>query len=63
MFKLCKNYFDFFVVVVVEVVVVRVVFDLIVVVINFQISLFTKKFEPKTDFILKQNGSKKMLIQ
>ena len=36
---------------IVVVVVVRVVFNLIVVVIIFQISLTTKKFGPKRDFI------------
>ena len=35
---------------IVVVVVVRVVFNLIVVVIIFQISLTTKNFDPKTDF-------------
>ena len=42
----------------VVVVVVRDVFDLIVVVIIFQISLTTKNFEAKTDFIQKKLAQK-----
>ena len=46
------------------IVVVRDVFDLMVVVIIFQISLTTKKFEAKMDFIKKKRiSSKTMLIQ
>ena len=47
------------VVVVVVVVVVRDVFDLIVVVIIFQISLTTKNFEAKMDFIQKKKIAQK----
>ena len=49
----CNN-----VIIVVVVVVVRDVFDLIVVVIIFHISLTTKIFEAKTDFIPKKNSLK-----
>ena len=75
--KYVQNCNNVIIVVVVVVVVVRDVFDLIVVVIIFQISLTTKIFEAKTDFIQKnlaqkrcwcnkmfdkKKGSKKVLI-
>ena len=62
--KSVQNCNNVIIVVVVDViVVVRDVFDLMVVVIIFQISLTTKKFEAKMDFIKKKISSKTMLIQ
>ena len=51
--KSVQNCNNVIIVVVVDVIVVRDVFDLMVVVIIFQISLTTKKFEAKMDFIKK----------
>ena len=57
--KSVQNCNNVIIVVVVDViVVVRDVFDLIVVVIIFQISLTTKNFEAKTDFIPQKNWLK-----
>ena len=62
--KSVQNCNNVIIIVVVDVVVVvRDVFDLIVVVIIFQISWTTKFFDPKTNFIQKKFGSKTMLIQ
>ena len=61
--KSVQNCNNVIIVVVVDVIVVRDVFDLMVVVVIFQISLTTKKFEAKMDFIKKKISSKTMLMQ
>ena len=62
--KSVQNCNNVIIVVVVDViVVVRDVFDLMIVVIIFQISWTTNFFDPKTYFIKKKIGSKTMLIQ
>ena len=57
--KSVQNCNSVIIVVVVDVIVVRNVFDLMVVVIIFQISLTTKKFEAKMDFIKKKLAQKR----
>ena len=57
--KSVQNCNSVIIVVVVDVIVVRDVFDLMVVVIIFQISLTTKKFEAKMDFIKKKLAQKR----